>query len=366
MRLFVFGICLFFSLTALGQTAAMDSTIYEVAEEMPRFPACENLDTTIAFKAACAQRVLLRVVNQNINYPLEARELGAEGMVVVRFVVEKDGSLSYPEILKDVEGGCGMEVLRVIDGMNLSGIKWVPGIHQGDTVRTWYTLPVRFKLTEAPPYTMYEQDTIYTTLDTPLDYEGGLDSLLTHVKNVLNYPDVGNDSCLIGNIDVKLKVEPDGQVKVLDMVDLNKLGFDFWFEASNAITSTSNKWTPATYKNRKVPTSYDLSLFFTPEATHCADKIDQYQQAIVLADEGQKIFDEGDQEGGIAKMTAALTLLPEFPEHLFMRGQAYMAMNKFPEACADLTLGQNLADVTWFTNILPLICNNPGTDDEGN
>ncbi|MDX1940348.1 MAG: hypothetical protein SFU99_07340, partial [Saprospiraceae bacterium] len=39
-----------------AQAADADTTIYPVAEEPPRFPVCEKLDTTIEFKNQCAQQ----------------------------------------------------------------------------------------------------------------------------------------------------------------------------------------------------------------------------------------------------------------------------------------------------------------------
>ena len=363
-----FGLCaflMFCSLFAFAQNEVGDTTIYDVVDEMPRFPACEGLDTTVEFKNGCAQRILLRIVNQNIIYPVKARELGSEGMVVAKFVVEKDGSLSNPEIVKDLEGGCGDEVLRVINGLNETGVKWVPGKLNGDTVRVRYALPVRFKLTEAPPFTMIEGDSIWVTVDSQLVYKGGYEQLMTDIKENLKYPNSGKDSCLIGSMDVKIKVDRDGSVDILDMVDLNNLGFDFWFEVTNTLTGTSQNWTPAMYQGQKVPTSYDLTVWFSPEEAHCKTKVDAFNQALALANEGQALFDSGEEDSGIEKMTDALNLYPEYPEFLFLRGQSYMSMNKFAEACVDLQLGQKLSNVNWFSNIIPVLCAS-GQEEEKN
>ncbi|MBK7408970.1 MAG: hypothetical protein IPJ40_13460 [Saprospirales bacterium] len=35
-------------------------------------------------------------------------------MVVVKFVVEKDGSITNIQIVRDIGGGCGKEVVRII------------------------------------------------------------------------------------------------------------------------------------------------------------------------------------------------------------------------------------------------------------
>ena len=352
-----------------GQDTAADTIIYEVLEEMPRFPACEKLDTTLAAKNTCAQQQLLAFVNKNIVYPVEARQLGAEGMVVVKFVVEKDGSISNPSVLKNVEGGCGTEVLRVIDLMNTIGVKWVPGMLKGEPVRANFTLPIRFKLEETPPFVMVEGDSIWVRADTPLKFEGGAEALQNHLNEALVYPESGIDSCLMGNIEVKIKVDRDATVKVLDMVDLNNLGFDFWYAATKVVTSTFGKWEVATFEGRKVPAAFDVNLAFVPADELCREKIENYRKAMIMAAEGSQKFNGEEQDQGLQQMTGALELLPDNPEILFMRGRAFLDLNRYPEACADLRKAQKISSVNWYSDVLPLICkiNSPdkaGTENE--
>lgn len=87
---------------------------------------------------------ILKGVYNNIRYPTVARENGIEGTVNIKFTVNKDGSLSDFEILKNVGGGCGEEALRMAKILN-DGF-WIPGIANGEFVSTTHTLPIRFKL----------------------------------------------------------------------------------------------------------------------------------------------------------------------------------------------------------------------------
>jgi TonB family protein len=345
------------------QAQDSDTTIYVLAEQPPRFPACEKLDTTLAVKQKCAQQTLMAFVYRNVNYPLEARQNGNEGQVVVSFVVEKDGSLSNFQVLKDIGGGCGQAVLNVVGAMNPANIRWVPGINQGDTVRTRFTLPVKFELQEAPPYIISEGDSIYTTVDTPVEFKDGNDGLIAFIDERLEYPESGVDSCLLGAFDVQFLVRPDGSVKILDITDYNNLGFDFWSEVSDAVTSTFGMWKSATYKEREVPSAFDITLNFTPEAEQCKRIVSNYEKALEIADEGLMMYNEGKQaedevkqEEGIALMSQAIDLFPNNGNFLLMRGQAYLDMSKYPEACADLTKAQEIALVDWFQGILPVIC----------
>ncbi len=356
MRSYLIFLLAFFAFTSL-KAQENDTTIYVVAEEPPRFPACEKLDTTLAVKQQCAQQTLLAFVYRNVAYPLEARQNGNEGQVVVSFVVEKDGSLTNLKVLRDIGGGCGQAVLDVIQLMNEASVKWVPGKNKGAVVRTRYTLPVKFELQEAPPYTLVDGDSVYTKLDTPLEFEeGGDQALIEFINERLEYPKIANDSCLVGAFDVQILVNPDGVVKVLNLTDYNNLGFDFWSAVSDVVTSTIGKWKPATYQGRNVPAAFDLTLNFTPQAEHCKAIVSDYEKALQLANDGVAAFNEGNTEEGIGLLSQAVDLFPENGSFRLMRGQAYLDMQQYPEACEDLTKAQEIALIDWFKGILPVIC----------
>lgn len=353
----ILSISIFYLQFAQAQTAAdNDTTIHKVAEEAPRFPVCEKLDTTVAVKNQCAQQQLMAFMARNIFYPTEARQSNIEGQVVLTFVVEKDGILTNPKILKDIGSGCGIEALRIVNIMRDQQLKWVPGKNQGKAIRTQYTLPVRFKLTEAPPFEIIQGDSVYTTLDVPLTFTGGDDSLTTFLTTQLDYPKEGNDSCKIGAVDMQLRVDRDGSVKVIDLTDYNDLGFSFWNEAIETVTTTAGKWKVAQYKGTAVPAAYQIAVTFVPEVAHCKSKVEVYQKSSQLVNEGSELFGKGEKDAGIAKMSEGIQSFPNDANFLYVRGQAYLELNKFPEACQDLTRVKQLASVNWFDTLLPVIC----------
>ena len=90
---------------------------------------------------------LMEYLNKNIHYPEEAAENGIEGVVVVKFVVEKDGSITCAQVLRDIGGGCGKEALRVVNAMP----RWNPGKQIGRLVRSEFTLPIQFELRDKVP-----------------------------------------------------------------------------------------------------------------------------------------------------------------------------------------------------------------------
>lgn len=106
----------------------VEEQIFTVVEEEPKFPG--------------GMEALYKYLGQNIKYPQLARENGITGKVYVTFVVEKDGSIANPKILRDIGGGCGAEAIRVVKAMP----KWSPGKQRGKAVRVQFNLPVNFNL----------------------------------------------------------------------------------------------------------------------------------------------------------------------------------------------------------------------------
>lgn len=105
-----------------------EAEIFMVVEEMPEFPGG---------MAEC-----LKFLGKNIKYPTIAQENGVQGRVIVQFVVNQDGSIVDPVVVRSVDPYLDKEALRVIKTMP----KWKPGKQRGKPVRVKYTVPVTFKL----------------------------------------------------------------------------------------------------------------------------------------------------------------------------------------------------------------------------
>ena len=105
-----------------------DVQIFTVVENDPMFPG--------------GMEALYKYLRENIKYPQLARDNNITGKVYVTFVVEKDGSIANPRVLKDIGGGCGQEAIRVVKSMP----KWTPGKQRGKAVRVQFNLPVSFNL----------------------------------------------------------------------------------------------------------------------------------------------------------------------------------------------------------------------------
>ena len=105
-----------------------EAEIFTVVENDPEFPG--------------GMEALYKYLRENIKYPQLARDNNITGKVYVTFVVERDGSIANPRVLKDIGGGCGAEAIRVVKSMP----KWNPGKQRGKAVRVQFNLPVNFNL----------------------------------------------------------------------------------------------------------------------------------------------------------------------------------------------------------------------------
>lgn len=124
----------------------VEPEIFSIVEQMPRFPGCEDMEGDNASKKQCADQKMLQFIYKNLKYPELAKDTEIEGMVVVSFVVAKDGSIQDAKVRRDIGGGCGEEGLRIVELMNQLPQKWTPGFQNGQAVNVKYNLPIRIKL----------------------------------------------------------------------------------------------------------------------------------------------------------------------------------------------------------------------------
>ena len=111
-----------------AEGSVVQGDVFDVVEKMPEFPG--------------GQQELMNFLMKNIKYPKEATDKGTQGRVVVQFVVNKDGSVVEPTVVKSVSPELDQEALRVVKMMP----KWQPGKQNGEVVRVKYTIPVSFRL----------------------------------------------------------------------------------------------------------------------------------------------------------------------------------------------------------------------------
>ncbi len=106
-----------------------------VKPEIVEFP-----DVEASFPGGAA--AMQKWINDNIEYPQTAIEMGDQGRVFVSFVVGSDGSISQVKVERGVSDDLNDEAKRVVRRMP----KWNAGEQAGKKVPTRCRLPISFTL----------------------------------------------------------------------------------------------------------------------------------------------------------------------------------------------------------------------------
>lgn len=104
-----------------------DLYVIEEVEKLPEFPGGMN--------------AFYKFIGKNFKMPVAVGKNKIDGKAYIRFVIEKDGSLTDITTLKDPGYGIGNEAIRVL---KLSP-KWTAATQKGKVVRVMYTLPITFQ-----------------------------------------------------------------------------------------------------------------------------------------------------------------------------------------------------------------------------
>lgn len=100
-----------------------EEKVYDEVEKMPQFPG--GMDQLLKF----------------LRIPLarEAFGCGPEGRVIIQFIVEKDGTVTHPKVVRSVDPYLDNAALKLVDRMP----RWTPGEQGGEKVRVSMAAPVR-------------------------------------------------------------------------------------------------------------------------------------------------------------------------------------------------------------------------------
>ena len=114
-----------------GQEDLTVEPVFATPEFMPKYPGCEDPGNEEEWKA-CSDKKMLTKVYRTIRYPALARETGVQGVVVISFIITKEGKVTEAEIVREIGAGCGAECLRVVNTLS----DWIPAQHDGKIVAT--------------------------------------------------------------------------------------------------------------------------------------------------------------------------------------------------------------------------------------
>ena len=123
-----------FALKAMAQETPTDTTVYRVVEKMPEYP--EGINKLMKDIRTSTDNYWKR------KYPKGKPIVIEDGIsrVVVSFVINENGQVTDPEVLRRVDKDLDKEAIRIIKSMS----RWIPGEHKGKKVKVRLTLPVQF------------------------------------------------------------------------------------------------------------------------------------------------------------------------------------------------------------------------------
>ena len=81
-------------------------------------------------------------VGKKIKYPNIAKQMGMQGVVYIGFIVNSEGKVEDPKILKSVAKILDEEAIRVVE----KEVEFEPGYQEGKAVPVRFVLPIKFKL----------------------------------------------------------------------------------------------------------------------------------------------------------------------------------------------------------------------------
>lgn len=212
---------------ALAQEQAnSDEKIYEYVEQMPQFQG--------------GMPGLMQFISARVPYT----SAQSDGMVVLSFVVAKDGSVDDVKVTKslvvELDEAC-VNAVKEMEG------RWTPGVHKGEKVPVRFTLPVKFG----------RPDLETVKSETMPEYKGGVVEFKRFMKANVKYPKkakkhgtviVGftiNEDVSLSNYEIKKSIEP-----ILDE------------EALRLAKLTEGNWLPAVKDGQRVKVHYTMPVIF--------------------------------------------------------------------------------------------------------
>jgi TonB family protein len=194
---------------------ADSSGVVSYASPMPKFPG--------------GQAEYLRYLHKNLKYPPAEYWKGIHGKVIVQFVVDTNGLLLLPHVVKGIPDGeaLNQEALRVVSKMP----DWEPGLREGVPMKVRVNLAIPFNLSDEIPIT------------TPVApaFQGGPEAMQLFLKKNLVYPHVAKRRKIEGTAIVKVSVDKNGTI--LKPQPVSKIGSGIEEEAMRLVQAMP-AWIP--------------------------------------------------------------------------------------------------------------------------
>ena len=114
---------------------------FMVVENKPVYPGCEKYKNAEE-QYNCFQQMIAQHIKNTFKYPPIAKDMGVQGKVFVNFVIDKNGKITNPQVVRSVDKHLDAEALRIVALLP----KMTPASQRGKSVPVSFTVPINFKL----------------------------------------------------------------------------------------------------------------------------------------------------------------------------------------------------------------------------
>ena len=209
---------------------------------------------------------LSKFLQENLKYPASAQRANVSGKVYTQFIVNTDGTISDVTILKSLGFGCDEEAMRVI-----KLAQWIPGKHHGQVVKSRFTVPIMFSLTDGKLGTnpsvvpegiraiLPNSKEYYDGIDQQAEYPGGMEGFNKYLQGNLKYPASAQRANIKGKVYTEFVVNKDGSTS--DFKTLSGIGYGCDEEAIRVIKSVP-RWNPGRHKDEVVRSRFVIPINF--------------------------------------------------------------------------------------------------------
>ena len=215
--------------------------VFMVVEQMPEYP--EGIQELYTYLA------------KNIRYPAEAVEAKVEGKVFVQFMINEQGYVRSPRVVKGLGFGLDEEAQRVVLGMP----RWKPGWQGGKPVAVLYNLPISFRLASGVTASADEDEKIFTVVEQQPEFPGGTKALYAYISSAIRYPEPAKRAQVEGKVFVRFVVDKSGAIRNIEILKGTGFGLD---EEAIRVMKAMPAWKPGRQGGQPVNVRYNLPIDF--------------------------------------------------------------------------------------------------------
>jgi TonB family protein len=240
---------------------SIPTKIYETVDEEPNFQG--DFDALSTF------------FSKNFRFPAALISGKESGIMKVKFIVTKDGTVLEPKIQKGIGPESDEEMLRLFKMMP----KWKPGQIKGKAVDAYgsFTIDLTLKpdnpgdltevVVEEPPMPFFESaalpiknnDEVLKVVEQMPSFAEGQAALLKFLEQNIMYPQIAKENGVEGMVVVQMIVEIDGTLSNLQVVKGIGAGCD---EEALRLMKLMPKWIPGMQRDKAVRVQFNLPIRF--------------------------------------------------------------------------------------------------------